>query len=84
LDNITDFFAALQRRYPLFCSELAFTSRSQKQAEDLVLDAFPPENQNKALDSAVVVVSGDLLDDYPASDPRWAESVPHGEASMAR
>ncbi|XP_055281818.1 nuclear pore complex protein Nup133 isoform X1 [Moschus berezovskii] len=28
------------------------------------------------LDKAVTQISMDLLDDYPASDPRWAESVP--------
>ena len=31
------------------------------------------------LDRAVTQISVDLLDDYPASDPRWAESVPEGE-----
>ncbi|KAK2086091.1 hypothetical protein P7K49_035516 [Saguinus oedipus] len=28
------------------------------------------------LDRAVTQISVDLMDDYPASDPRWAESVP--------
>ncbi|XP_069911983.1 nuclear pore complex protein Nup133 isoform X3 [Oryctolagus cuniculus] len=28
------------------------------------------------LDKAVTQISVDLMDDYPASDPRWAESVP--------
>lgn len=28
------------------------------------------------LDRAVTQISVDLIDDYPASDPRWAESVP--------
>lgn len=32
------------------------------------------------LDRAVTQISVDLLDDYPASDPRWAESVPEGES----
>lgn len=31
------------------------------------------------LDRAVAQISMDLVDDYPASDPRWAESVPEGE-----
>ncbi|XP_073076070.1 nuclear pore complex protein Nup133 isoform X1 [Manis javanica] len=32
------------------------------------------------LDRAVTQISVDLIDDYPASDPRWAESVPEAEA----
>lgn len=31
------------------------------------------------LDKAVTQISVDLIDDYPASDPRWAESVPQGK-----
>lgn len=31
------------------------------------------------LDRAVTQISVDLIDDYPASDPRWAESVPEGK-----
>ena len=31
------------------------------------------------LDRAVTQISVDLVDDYPASDPRWAESVPEGK-----
>ena len=31
-----------------------------------------------SLDSAVVNVSREIIDDYPASDPRWAEAVPAG------
>jgi hypothetical protein len=31
-----------------------------------------------SLDSAVVNVSQEIIDDYPASDPRWAEAVPAG------
>ena len=32
-----------------------------------------------SLDNAVVNVSQEIVDDYPASDPRWAEAVPAGE-----
>lgn len=34
------------------------------------------------LDRAVTQISVDLVDDYPASDPRWAESVPEGESIL--
>lgn len=36
---------------------------------------------DKELDQAVAQISMDLVDDYPASDPRWAESVPDGKIS---
>ncbi|KAH0622484.1 hypothetical protein JD844_024835 [Phrynosoma platyrhinos] len=34
------------------------------------------------LDSAVTQLSEELIDDYPTSDPRWAESVPEEAASF--
>lgn len=36
-------------------------------------------DSDSELDRAVAQISVDLVDDYPASDPRWAESVPEGE-----
>ncbi|KAK1327991.1 hypothetical protein QTO34_012413 [Cnephaeus nilssonii] len=33
-------------------------------------------DSDSELDKAVAQISMDLVDDYPASDPRWAESVP--------
>lgn len=36
-------------------------------------------DSDSELDKAVAQISVDLVDDYPASDPRWAESVPEGE-----
>uniref|UniRef100_A0A8C9DJM0 Nuclear pore complex protein Nup133 n=1 Tax=Prolemur simus TaxID=1328070 RepID=A0A8C9DJM0_PROSS len=33
-------------------------------------------DSDSELDGAVIQISVDLVDDYPASDPRWAESVP--------
>lgn len=36
-------------------------------------------NSDAELDKAVTQISMDLVDDYPASDPRWAESVPQGQ-----
>ncbi|XP_072031616.1 nuclear pore complex protein Nup133-like [Amphiura filiformis] len=57
------------------------------QAESLVEELFPTElpssvyQVDSALDTAVASLSQALIDDYPASDPRWAESVPHDSAS---
>lgn len=30
------------------------------------------------LDNAVLMLSQELIDDFPVSDPRWAESIPAG------
>ncbi|KAM5163762.1 nuclear pore complex protein Nup133 [Mantella aurantiaca] len=38
---------------------------------------------DKELDQAVAQISMDLVDDYPASDPRWAESVPDDAACLS-
>lgn len=41
---------------------------------------FPADSEEAAeLDAVVTRIDLDLVDDYPASDPRWAESVPDGE-----
>ena len=44
-------------------------------------ELFPPDIDGEVgeLDRAVAQIDLDLVDDYPASDPRWAESVPDGE-----
>lgn len=51
-------------------------------AQCLVDSLFSAQTELEAdneLDQAVTQISMDLVDDYPASDPRWAESVPDGE-----
>ncbi|XP_010705320.1 nuclear pore complex protein Nup133 [Meleagris gallopavo] len=52
-------------------------------AQSMVVELFPSNtdvDSDAELDRAVTQISLDLMDDYPASDPRWAESVPE-EAS---
>lgn len=41
------------------------------------MDLFPPEEEpvmdiDASLDTLVLKVAKDLVDDYPANDPRWA------------
>ncbi len=36
---------------------------------------------DSSLDKLVLSMSQDLIDDFPASDPRWMESVPASEAA---
>ncbi|NXY88549.1 NU133 protein, partial [Alcedo cyanopectus] len=48
-------------------------------AQSMVVELFPSNadlDSDAELDRAVTQISVDLMDDYPASDPRWAESVP--------
>ena len=32
-----------------------------------------------AIDLAVAKLGQEVIDDFPASDPRWAESIPQGQ-----
>lgn len=44
---------------------------------------FPADSEEAAeLDAVVTRIDLDLVDDYPASDPRWAESVPDESAGF--
>ncbi|KAK6300458.1 hypothetical protein J4Q44_G00285560 [Coregonus suidteri] len=50
-------------------------------AQTMTDELFPPEGDGDGevggdLDLVVTRINLDLVDDYPASDPRWAESVP--------
>lgn len=51
-------------------------------AQTIVSELFPQHAEfgpEAELDRAVVQISMNLVDDYPTSDPRWAESVPEGK-----
>ncbi len=43
---------------------------------------FPGEDTNFSMDQQVASLSQEMVDDYPASDPRWAESVPQGRGAF--
>lgn len=54
-------------------------------AQTLTDELFPAEGEGEEgteLDSVVTRINLDLVDDYPASDPRWAESVPDESAGF--
>ena len=59
---------------------LLHCKRSNNQAEAIVEELFPAEDSPEVIDSnldrLVVGLSKDLIDDFPASDPRWVESLP--------
>ncbi len=49
-------------------------------AQSMVDELFPSDGEGGAeLDAVVIQIDLDLVDDYPACDPRWAESVPDGD-----
>lgn len=51
-------------------------------AQTVIDELFPADGDGEEgaeLDTMVTQINLDLVDDYPASDPRWAESVPDGE-----
>uniref|UniRef100_A0A8B9CLG1 Nuclear pore complex protein Nup133 n=1 Tax=Anser brachyrhynchus TaxID=132585 RepID=A0A8B9CLG1_9AVES len=55
-------------------------------AQSMVVELFPSSadlDSDAELDRAVTQISVDLMDDYPASDPRWAESVPEEAAGFS-
>lgn len=54
--------------------------RAQMMADEL-FSSHNDLDSDSELDKAVTQISVDLIDDYPASDPRWAESVPQGKST---
>ncbi|XP_036955360.1 nuclear pore complex protein Nup133 [Acanthopagrus latus] len=54
-------------------------------AQTVTDDLFPADgdaDEGAELDGVVTRINLDLVDDYPASDPRWAESVPDESAGF--
>ena len=64
---------------------LLFCRREFNQASSIVEEIFPQKSEadeaDSSLDRLVVAMSADLIDDFPASDPRWLVTVPGAEAS---
>ncbi|XP_026083155.1 nuclear pore complex protein Nup133 [Carassius auratus] len=56
---------------------LQFCRHDPVGAQSMVDELFPSDGEGSAeLDAVVTQIDLDLVDDYPACDPRWAESVP--------
>lgn len=56
-------------------------------AQTVTEELFPTDSDGEEvaeLDNMVTQINLDLVDDYPASDPRWAESVPDGENGCSK
>lgn len=66
---------------------LEFCRNRVMEAQKMTDELFPDDGEGGAggdLDALVTQIDLDLVDDYPASDPRWAESVPDENAGFTR
>ncbi|KAG8123594.1 hypothetical protein E2320_018961 [Naja naja] len=80
-----DIVAQEDKTKMLKSSFLQFCRKDVKGANATVADLFPQQvdfGPDADLDRAVIQVSEELIDDYPTSDPRWAESVPEDAANF--
>ena len=62
-----------------------FSVQSQIRAQTIVDELFPPGmpsvmEPGSSMDMLVARLSQEMIDDYPASDPRWAESLPSSKS----
>lgn len=71
-------YAVLFGRYTIKHAVVFLQDQAQTMCEDQFKDVALFEGV-PTFDNAVVNVSQEIIDDYPASDPRWAEAVPSGE-----
>ncbi|NXX51785.1 NU133 protein, partial [Tricholaema leucomelas] len=65
---------------------LRYCRKDTVNAQSMVLELFQSNadlDSDGELDRAVTQISVELMDDYPASDPRWAESVPEEAAGFS-
>ncbi|XP_059094944.1 nuclear pore complex protein Nup133-like [Tigriopus californicus] len=67
---------------------LLFCKRNLTKSASIIESLFPSDNMRSEIDSSVdklvLSISKDLIDDFPASDPRWMESVPASEATLGQ
>ncbi|XP_066472904.1 nuclear pore complex protein Nup133 [Tiliqua scincoides] len=86
-DNIsrTDIIAEEDKTKLLKAAFLQFCRNDVVNAQTVVGELFPAHADKRPdaeLDKAVTQISVNLVDDYPTSDPRWAESVPEEAANF--
>ena len=68
---------------------LLFCKRNMTQSVSIVAELFPASSSSSAsavdsaLDRLVAAMSQDLIEDFPASDPRWMESAEGGSSSTS-
>lgn len=60
-----------------------FSHMNISHARSIIEESFAGTGQITSLKEAVISMSLDLIDDFPALDPRWAESLPQGNSSSS-
>ncbi|XP_030636232.1 nuclear pore complex protein Nup133 [Chanos chanos] len=81
----TDTVAQEDKTKRLKSAFLQFCRHDLLGAQNMTDELFPNDGEEGAggeLDKVVTQINLDLVDDYPASDPRWAESVPDESAGF--
>ncbi|XP_072121492.1 nuclear pore complex protein Nup133 [Mobula birostris] len=80
LDPQEDKIKMLKTAFVMYC-------RKDIVGAQTMLEEIFPDNvdmgSDSELDNAVAQISLDLINDYPACDPRWAESVPNDESRFS-
>ncbi|XP_048844114.1 nuclear pore complex protein Nup133 [Brienomyrus brachyistius] len=64
---------------------LQFCRKDLLSSQTMTDELFPADGDGESdaeLDVVIMQINLDLVDDYPASDPRWAESVPDESAGL--
>eukprot|EP00088_Acartia_fossae_P055214 TRINITY_DN640_c0_g1_i11.p1 TRINITY_DN640_c0_g1~~TRINITY_DN640_c0_g1_i11.p1 ORF type:complete len:1128 (-),score=241.91 TRINITY_DN640_c0_g1_i11:253-3636(-) len=69
----------LKAAFLLYCKRCI--GQAQAMTEELFPASLQPEPVDSALDRLVLSLSKDLIDDFPASDPRWMESLPASQVA---
>lgn len=88
LDRVNELSMSEDKTARLKAAFLHSCRGNVSQASAIVEELFPsdvpmPSEPDSGLDVLVSLLSQEMVDDYPASDPRWAESVPQDGVSSS-
>ena len=83
-EEVQDMFYSSDSATQLRAAFLLSLRQNKSQCEDILLQLFPLQEEpvmdiDASLDTLIVKVAKDLIDDYPANDPRWSN---HRDLSM--
>lgn len=75
---------AVQLKHALMLFYKDGIAKSQEIVNNLFMQPSADITESSSiLDTAVATISEEFIDDYPASDPRWAESIPDVSSSIS-
>ncbi|ESO92060.1 hypothetical protein LOTGIDRAFT_233315 [Lottia gigantea] len=86
LPQVTELSQSDSKSARLKAAFLSSISGNIQQAQSILSELFPPELSSEdgtgsEVDELVVGLSCDVIDDYPASDPRWAQNIKQGDVT---